>query len=892
MREENYIEKELVGKGSFAHVYKAKEVSSDAYGRRMERIVALKYLDIRSDESVMNEAHVLMQNKCPYVVNCSGVMKSTNNKFIIMVLEYCENMNLAEHFDYYKKNQTRAANIFLQTFVALDYLHKLGWIHRDIKPENILVDKDMNIKLADFGIVRSVRDSMAQTQIGSPLYMAPEVHASENYSFPVDIWSTCATFYRLFKGCAPFDLDGCTSLMKLYQQKIDTKFYIPLTEKICNYAVVREIINEVLLRKHDERPTAEQIVARLRKAGVTEGNSELERTVFGKGTDSKNAGRGWTPAEESGVRIDDGDSMLSRPNYVSKYSTNPKQDSPYKLNPVPGASRIINEREVQETQLINQYTSSNPNRVSAPNMLENTSVYNNKAICDNASYLTDSYLNQNTPASSPDSKKNPYTNQFKSSQHNASSSPNKKSVKVVTSDDEDEGQIIGKLERSDQSLEEDPDHWEEEKNKIHLPVQKKTKEPENKKNDFFDDYDFDQHKSGNLKPTVSQPHKISAQQHNPYGHSGAHPTPTPSIQTKPTIIKQGSSTATGDRTPRNQETEKSLKSPTKPLLKIHNSDATHSVPKESQIITSKNSQLSQSNPFDSKGSNSKYNEIQGSDKKNVLVSQNDYPGNSKYVQRGGSDYDGRGQQLQPESPYNDAGCMMFDSQQTGGGFAQQRLGEADQRKGADVKQGNGLKNNFFTSNTVESNVFNSLSYSTSIAPKATTNMKNTTEGIKIAAQGTTSKNTMPKVNSPVKEQFDFEDDFYDELNPKKQPTSLPQPTSVLNPASKTLSAPVNNTKVKAAQDDFADDFDEFVGSFNEDDYLDEKERMWASGNGKVSKEPTPKHPAAKPIQSYYGANAQPQIQQKQEQSSSRRVAGKNKQAKEPFVPDFEDDFDF
>ena len=80
-------------------------------------------------------------------------------------------------------------------------------VHRDLKPENLLLDKDYNIKLIDFGLANSMKDSLALvTACGSPNYAAPEVISGQAYGGDeVDIWSCGVILYAMICGQLPFD---------------------------------------------------------------------------------------------------------------------------------------------------------------------------------------------------------------------------------------------------------------------------------------------------------------------------------------------------------------------------------------------------------------------------------------------------------------------------------------------------------------------------------------------------------------------------------------------------------------------------------------------------------------------------------------------------------------
>jgi BR serine/threonine kinase len=132
-----------------------------------------------------------------------------------LVLEYAEN---GELFDYLVKERSLqeddALDIFRQMMYALDYLHTHSVCHRDLKPENILLDANRQVRIADFGFARWMRDKIADTSCGSPHYAAPEVIRGQRYDgCAADIWSAGVILYALLAGCLPFDDPSIRNLL-------------------------------------------------------------------------------------------------------------------------------------------------------------------------------------------------------------------------------------------------------------------------------------------------------------------------------------------------------------------------------------------------------------------------------------------------------------------------------------------------------------------------------------------------------------------------------------------------------------------------------------------------------------------------------------------------------
>lgn len=82
-------------------------------------------------------------------------------------------------------------------------------VHRDLKPENLLLDTNMNVRIADFGLSNMMADGeFLRTSCGSPNYAAPEVISGKLYAGPeIDVWSCGVILYALVCGVLPFDDD-------------------------------------------------------------------------------------------------------------------------------------------------------------------------------------------------------------------------------------------------------------------------------------------------------------------------------------------------------------------------------------------------------------------------------------------------------------------------------------------------------------------------------------------------------------------------------------------------------------------------------------------------------------------------------------------------------------
>ncbi len=107
--------------------------------------------------------------------------------------------------------------------MAINYLSELGIVHRDVKPENLLLDRDMNLKMVDFGLSNTYEEGeKLSTACGSPCYAAPELIKGLEYSGQkADLWSSGVVLYTLLSGHLPFEDSNTQSL---YQKILHAKY--------------------------------------------------------------------------------------------------------------------------------------------------------------------------------------------------------------------------------------------------------------------------------------------------------------------------------------------------------------------------------------------------------------------------------------------------------------------------------------------------------------------------------------------------------------------------------------------------------------------------------------------------------------------------------------------
>lgn len=153
-----------------------------------------------------------------------------------MIMEYVSGGELFDYIVKHGKLQEHEARRFFQQIISgVDYCHRHMIVHRDLKPENLLLDHNMHVKIADFGLSNMMLDGeFLRTSCGSPNYAAPEVISGKLYAGPeVDIWSCGVILYALLCGTLPFDDEHVPTLFRKIKSGI---FPIPeyLNKQVVN----------------------------------------------------------------------------------------------------------------------------------------------------------------------------------------------------------------------------------------------------------------------------------------------------------------------------------------------------------------------------------------------------------------------------------------------------------------------------------------------------------------------------------------------------------------------------------------------------------------------------------------------------------------------------------
>ena len=252
----SYVIGERMGSGGFGTVYAGEELPS-------HRKIAIKCIpktriaDPRVKEKLISEVDIQKSLHNKHIVEFLGVFQDDN--YVYILLELCPNGTV---LDQLKKHmpftEDQAANVARQVLQALVYLHEKRVIHRDLKLQNFLLDENMNVKIADFGLSAQLQDDddKRMTICGTPSYLSPEVldhHEGQTYS--VDVWATGVCTFLMLTGKQPFQSKDKHSTYK----KIQHVSYSWPAEPVLS-AAAKDFVDLALQRDPAQRPSAEKLL--------------------------------------------------------------------------------------------------------------------------------------------------------------------------------------------------------------------------------------------------------------------------------------------------------------------------------------------------------------------------------------------------------------------------------------------------------------------------------------------------------------------------------------------------------------------------------------------------------------------------------------------------------
>ena len=246
-----------IGQGGFSEIYESQWLGIP---------VAVKVIfDPNITEALLeefnNEIEKLFILRHPYIIQLYGITDKEKSQKLAVITELAPKGSL---FDYLHKNPKTKNNLSLdfknkiakQLICTMAYIHSRGFVHRDLKTQNILLDKNLDIKMCDFGLtkLKSELNCGSGQFAGTPCYMAPELFDRKFYDEKVDVFAFGTVLWEIYTQKIPYT--NCEAVE--IKQKV-TKG----DELYCSSIVPKQIANLIQkcrCVKASDRPSFEEIV--------------------------------------------------------------------------------------------------------------------------------------------------------------------------------------------------------------------------------------------------------------------------------------------------------------------------------------------------------------------------------------------------------------------------------------------------------------------------------------------------------------------------------------------------------------------------------------------------------------------------------------------------------
>jgi serine/threonine protein kinase/formylglycine-generating enzyme required for sulfatase activity len=264
----DFVLEKIIGQGGMGEVYLGRQISLD-------RPVAIKLLrdEYARDESFIarfkREAKSAAKLIHPNIIQVYQLGDSNGEYYFAMEFVEGKDLQVILKENKGKLSTQESVQIIFGVAKALEIAGQFGIVHRDIKPSNVLITKENNIKVMDFGLAKAFQDSstnvtMSGAVMGTANYMSPEQAEGKDVDQRTDIYSLGVMFYQLLTGYLPFSGENPTSLAF---QHVHSKPIAPM-DKINGVSKgLNDICVKCLAKKKEDRyQNATELMADLQLA--------------------------------------------------------------------------------------------------------------------------------------------------------------------------------------------------------------------------------------------------------------------------------------------------------------------------------------------------------------------------------------------------------------------------------------------------------------------------------------------------------------------------------------------------------------------------------------------------------------------------------------------------
>lgn len=279
---DRYEKVHILGRGSFGTAILVRVASGLGAGTlRVVKEVELNGVDDKRRTDALHEAEVLKSLSHPHIVTYHEAVLV--ERCLCIVMEYADGGDLAgaisrHRTDGRRYHEREAMAVFGQLALALEYVHGRRILHRDLKSQNVFLTSAGIAMLGDFGIARVLEASecCAETKIGTPQQLPPEMCENNPYDFKADVWGLGVLLYEMLTLELPFNAGSFAALVL----KICTAEPRPIPAVYSTE--VRLLLGRMLAKRPDERPSCAEVAALPHvRRGIAGSSSAVTRPAGG-----------------------------------------------------------------------------------------------------------------------------------------------------------------------------------------------------------------------------------------------------------------------------------------------------------------------------------------------------------------------------------------------------------------------------------------------------------------------------------------------------------------------------------------------------------------------------------------------------------------------------------
>jgi len=283
---------DVIGTGSFGKVCKVRRLADKAI--LVWKEINFGEMTEKEKGQLVAEVNILRELKNPFIVRYHDRIIDKASTTIYIIMEHCSGGDLNKLVNKHKREGTHIDEgaiwkVLSQCILALKECHHRRTdagpttsssassgrapassgglsgpvLHRDLKPANILIDSKNNIKLGDFGLAKELnsKSQLAQTNVGTPFYMAPEIMNDKEYDSKSDIWSLGCLAYELAALKPPFDATNAVSLAV----KVNQGRFARIPAKYSRQLM--DVLTSMLQVDPRKRPTVDELEVSIENSG-------------------------------------------------------------------------------------------------------------------------------------------------------------------------------------------------------------------------------------------------------------------------------------------------------------------------------------------------------------------------------------------------------------------------------------------------------------------------------------------------------------------------------------------------------------------------------------------------------------------------------------------------